>query len=68
MDPQTLSAGYSFKFCSGCRRERPVDEFAVNKQRKMNKTCVRHIRKKSRELDNWNDFMLLLRDWKPVST
>ena len=55
-------------FCSRCRRSRPADEFAINKQGKQNKTCERHSQKRALEFDDWESFIMLLRNWnRPAS-
>jgi hypothetical protein len=51
-------------FCSKCARFYAADEFQINKKGKLNKTCRRHSRKRSLELDEWENFILLLRNWK----
>ncbi|KAJ5142546.1 uncharacterized protein N7515_001333 [Penicillium bovifimosum] len=50
-------------FCSSCRRSRAVDEFHVNKQGKRNKTCQRHSKKRPLEVDDWENFIQVLRNW-----
>jgi sarcosine oxidase delta subunit len=55
-------------FCSKCK-SRAAEEFEINKQGKQNKTCRRHSKKRSLEFDDWEEFIMLLRDWNnPVST
>jgi hypothetical protein len=55
-------------FCSRCSRTRATDEFEINKQGKRNKTCKRHSKKRPLEVDDWENFILVLRNWnKPVS-
>lgn len=55
-------------FCSKCGRPCALDEFEFNKQGKRNRTCKRHTKKRSLEVDDWRDFILCLQDWnKAVS-
>lgn len=65
MDPQP--AVVDEFFCSKCAKSRATEEFEINKQGKRKKTCKRHMRKRSLEFDNWENFMMLLQRWnQPV--
>ncbi|KAJ5575791.1 hypothetical protein N7535_002717 [Penicillium sp. DV-2018c] len=59
MDPEEV-------ICSKCYRMRPIDEFHINKQGKRNATCKRHSKKRSLEIDDWENFIRVLRDWNKL--
>ncbi|KAJ5131039.1 uncharacterized protein N7515_007078 [Penicillium bovifimosum] len=50
-------------FCTKCSRTRAIDEFLVNKQGKRNKTCKRHSKKRPLEIDDWENFIQVIRNW-----
>jgi hypothetical protein len=62
MDPEEAAANKIL--CGKCARFYASDEFETNKKGKRNKTCRRHSRKRSLELDDWENFAQLLRNWK----
>lgn len=52
-------------FCSKCRRDRPTNDFELNKSGKRNKTCKRHSQKRPLEveLDDWAGFIVQIQTW-----
>ncbi|KAA8641710.1 uncharacterized protein ATNIH1004_011846, partial [Aspergillus tanneri] len=54
-------------FCSKCVKFYGVDEFKFNKDGKPQRTCKRHGRKRALELDDWDSFTRLLRNWNKLA-
>ncbi|KAL4979169.1 hypothetical protein BDW66DRAFT_128773 [Aspergillus desertorum] len=65
MDSQDVS---DTLFCSKCGRPCVLDEFEINKQGKRKKTCKRHTKKRSLDIDDWSDFILRLQNWNKVAS
>ncbi|THC98128.1 hypothetical protein EYZ11_002416 [Aspergillus tanneri] len=55
-------------FCSKCVKFYGVDEFKFNKDGKPQRTCKRHGRKRALELDDWDSFTRLLRNWNKLAS
>ena len=56
-------------FCRKCLKFYSTDDFELNKKGKRNRTCKRHSRKRALELDDWDSFTRVLRNWnKSAST
>ena len=62
MDLQKVAA--NGLFCSKCAKFYAAEEFETTTKGKRNKTCRRHSQKRSLELDDWDNFTQLLRNWK----
>ncbi|POS87283.1 hypothetical protein EPUL_000774 [Erysiphe pulchra] len=46
------------RFCSGCAKMRPIEDFSKNKKDALRKTCNRHTKKRTIQLsDQWDDFI-----------
>ncbi|KAK9476369.1 hypothetical protein V1514DRAFT_184931 [Lipomyces japonicus] len=54
-------------YCSSCSQFQVAEDFGKKKNGKHYKTCNRHNKKRSLQLDDWNDFMELLKNWKKGS-
>ncbi|KAL1974870.1 hypothetical protein VTN31DRAFT_5074 [Thermomyces dupontii] len=55
--------GYEQNYCQICKKLLPVDEFLLNNQGKRNKTCKRHSKKRPLQIDDWDEFIKLIRKW-----
>ncbi|KAL1973374.1 hypothetical protein VTN31DRAFT_6009 [Thermomyces dupontii] len=55
--------GYEQNYCQICKKLLPVDEFLLNNQGKRNKTCKRNSKKPPLQIDDWDEFIKLIRKW-----
>ena len=58
----------SISFCSTCRKMRAVEDFLKNIIGDLNKTCIRHVKKrKIPSFEQWDEFIDEIKLWsQPV--